>query len=48
MTYCSWDTETTINTSFKRKANPFDPNNWVVTHGFKKKGSGVEEYRFGS
>ena len=48
MTYCSWDTETTINTSFKRKANPFDPNNWVVTHGFKKKGGAVEEHRFGS
>lgn len=48
MTYCSWDTETTINTSFKRKANPFDPNNWVVTHGFKKRGGLVEEHRFGS
>jgi len=48
MTYATWDTETTIKTSFKRKANPFDPANWVVTHGWKKKGdAGVSEYRFG-
>ena len=49
MTYATWDTETTIKTSFKRKANPFDPDNWVVTHGWKHKGdSGVTEYRFGN
>ena len=47
MTYCTWDTETTTRTSFKRKANPFDQDNWVVTHAFKKKGGQVEEYRFG-
>lgn len=47
MTYTSWDTETTIKASFKRKANPFDDANYVVTHGFKKKGGQVEEYRFG-
>lgn len=47
MTYCTWDTETTTRTSFKRKANPFDQANWVVTHAFKKKGGQVEEYRFG-
>lgn len=44
----TWDTETTIRTSFKRKANPFDPVNWVVTHGFKHQGqTGVTEHRFG-
>ena len=34
----TWDCETTTRTSFKRKANPFDPGNWVVTHGFKRVG----------
>lgn len=48
MTYTTWDTETTIKTSFKRKANPFDVDNWVVTHAFKNKGGKVEEYRFGN
>lgn len=48
MTYCTWDTETTITTSFKRKANPFDKDNWVVTHAFKHKGGDVQEHRFGS
>lgn len=48
MTYATWDVETTTTTTFKRKANPFDPANWVVTHGWKKKGdAGVSEYRFG-
>lgn len=44
----TWDTETTVHTSFKRKANPFNPINWVVTHGFKNQGdSTVTEHRFG-
>lgn len=44
----TWDCETTTRTSFKRKANPFDPGNWVVTHGFKRVGdAGVTEHRFG-
>jgi DNA polymerase-1 len=47
MTYATWDSETTIKTSFKRKANPFDADNWVVTHAYKKKGGEVQEYRFG-
>ena len=47
MTYTTWDTETTIKTSFKRKANPFDNENWVVTHAFKHKGGDVIEHRFG-
>lgn len=38
MSVKTWDIETTIRTSFKRKANPFDPNNWTVMHGFKEKG----------
>jgi DNA polymerase-1 len=48
MTYATWDIETTIHTSFKRKANPFDSANYVVTHGVKHAGGKVEEYRFGS
>lgn len=44
----TWDTETTTKTSFKRKANPFDSANWVVTHGFKSAGNPlVTEHRFG-
>lgn len=30
------DIETTTHTSFKRKANPFDPRNWIVLVGYKK------------
>lgn len=45
--YATWDIETTVHTRFKRKANPFVPENWVVTHGFKKKGGEVIEHRFG-
>lgn len=48
MSYGTWDTETTITSSFKRKANPFDQRNWVVTHAVKKKGATEPtEYRFG-
>src|SRR5690606_28235317 len=48
VSYTTWDIETSIHTSFKRKANPFDQRNWVVTHGWKKKGdAGVTEQRFG-
>lgn len=48
MSYVTWDIETTIKSSFKRKANPFDKGNWVVTQGIKHKGGGVGELRFGS
>lgn len=48
MSYVTWDIETTIKSSFKRKANPFDRRNWVVTHGMKHKGGGVAELRFGT
>lgn len=32
--YVTWDVETTIRTSFKRKGNPFDPDNYVVQSGY--------------
>lgn len=35
-TYCVIDIETTTHTSYKRKANPFDPANWMVLVGYKK------------
>lgn len=45
MTYCTWDIETTTRTSFKRKANPFDEQNFVVMSGYKyKDGKPVPEY----
>jgi DNA polymerase I-like protein with 3'-5' exonuclease and polymerase domains len=34
MTWAVIDLETTIHTSFKRKANAFDPRNWVVLAGW--------------
>lgn len=39
MTYAIVDLETTIHTSFKRTANPFDERNWVVMAGYKRKGA---------
>lgn len=42
MSYCTWDLETTIKASFKRKANPFDPDNHIVMSGYKRK-DGVPE-----
>lgn len=47
MSYTTWDIETTTTTFMKRKASPFTPLNWAVTHAFKNKGGAVEEYRFG-
>jgi DNA polymerase I-like protein with 3'-5' exonuclease and polymerase domains len=45
MSYTVWDCETTIRTSFKRKANPFDPANYVVMSGYKReKGEVVGDY----
>lgn len=41
MTYTTWDLETTIRQSFKRKANPFDRENFVVMQGYKRKGGEV-------
>jgi DNA polymerase I-like protein with 3'-5' exonuclease and polymerase domains len=37
MTYAVVDLETTINSSYKRKANPFDERNWVVMAGWCSK-----------
>ncbi len=47
MTYTVWDVETTIRTSFKRKANPFDRENYVVMSGWKRKGGKVMGDYFG-
>lgn len=41
MSYVIWDLETTIRTSFKRKANPFDRDNFVVMQGYKRFGGPV-------
>lgn len=41
MTYTVWDIETTTKTSYKRKANPFDPENFIVSSGWKRKGGQV-------
>ena len=34
--YVVWDTETTIKGSYKRKANPFDPENFIVMQGYRR------------
>lgn len=47
MTYRTWDVETTTRTSFKRKANPFDPENFVVMSGHKQKGGQLIAEYFG-
>lgn len=33
-TYVTWDVETTTRTSFKRKGNAFDPENYIVQSGY--------------
>lgn len=43
----AWDIETQTNALFKRKASPWHPDNWVVTHAFQDIGAPVKEYRFG-
>lgn len=45
--YCIFDIETTIKTSFKRKANPFDPDNWVVLAGWLRKGGDKFSHYYG-
>jgi DNA polymerase-1 len=47
MTYVVWDVETTIRTSYKRKANPFDKENYVVMSGYKRAGGDVFGDYFG-
>ena len=46
MSYAVLDIETTTHTSFKRKANPFDPRNWVVLAGWKFKGDAIQSRRY--
>lgn len=38
LAYTVWDTETTIKASYKRKANPFDPENFIVMQGYRRNG----------
>jgi len=47
MTYTVFDIETTTRTSYKRKANPFDPENKVVMVGWKRKDGAVESAYYG-
>lgn len=47
MSYVIWDVETTIYESYKRKANPFDPNNYVVMSGWKRQGGQIVGDYFG-
>lgn len=44
--YITFDVETTINSSFKRKGNPFDERNWVVYVGHKVQGQEVVTTRY--
>lgn len=47
MTYAVFDLETTIHSSFKRKANPFDPRNWIVLAGWHTAGTeGIAHKRY--
>lgn len=47
MSYTVWDLETTIRNSYKRKANPFDRENYAVMNGWKRKGGAVESAYYG-
>ena len=47
MSYVTFDVETTIKESFKRRANPFDKDNFVVMAGWKHKGGEVESAYYG-
>jgi hypothetical protein len=48
VSYVVWDVETSIRASFKRKANPFDPENFVVMSGWQRKGGKVVGEYFGN
>lgn len=41
MSYLIHDCETTIKKSYKRSANPFDKDNWVVANGFRRPGEEI-------
>ena len=45
--YTIWDVETTIKTSYKRKGNPFDPDNYIVMSGYKYAGGPIVGDYFG-
>lgn len=47
MSYVTIDFETTITNSYKRKANPFNHDNWVVMAGWKHKGGAVQSAYWG-
>lgn len=42
--YTIFDLETSTKESYKRKANPFDADNYIVATGIKHKGNGCETY----
>lgn len=45
--FLPFDTETTILSSYKRKADPFNPGNWVVYAGYQPEGKGeVVKHKF--
>lgn len=44
--YLVFDLETTIKSSFKRKANAFDPDNWVVARGWKYEGDAQNSWTY--
>lgn len=43
MNYTVWDIETSTKTEFKRKANPFSPENYVVCHGYSRGAIGAKD-----
>lgn len=45
MTYAICDLETTTYTSFKRKANPFNPDNWIVYAGWQHRDDAQPQMR---
>lgn len=45
--YVVWDVETTIRTNFKRKGNPFDPDNYIVMSGWSRDDGPVHGEYFG-
>lgn len=46
-TFVTWDVETTIRSNFKRKGNPFDPENFIVMSGWARDNGPVHGEYFG-
>ena len=44
--YMVYDLETTIEQKFKRKANPFIKENWVVAEGWKYEGDSQASWTY--